>query len=309
VQRESGPAADHTAETGSSRRLNATVLTTVIVVVLVYVGALAGYKLLEEPPKPFAFTEGSVVDETAVIMRLRKVETIENKLLVDILVHPDQDLLYEGTDVVADPVVRLSSWTRDGDLIYLRDELHSNATSVEFTAVGDPDHWPLDTYVSNVIGVEVYYGHGENQRSVPVTLVVAGSINGWDVDSEIGVIDAPWGQIPSVAFDMDRTRGAHAVDFGILLVLMVLPGTALFVAIEMLLNRRKFQPPFITWFAAMLFAVVPLRSVLPGAPPTGAWIDVAVVLWVLIALSAAMVVFVLAWWRQTKAEERAHPKT
>ncbi|PWQ89161.1 DUF4436 domain-containing protein, partial [Enterococcus faecium] len=111
-----------------------------------------------------------------------------------------------------------------------------------------PDHWPLDTYVSNTIGVEVFFGDEANKRSVPAVLVVAGAINGWEVDSNIKVLEAPWGPIQSVSFHLDRTRGAHAVDFGILLVLMVLPGTALFVAIEMLLNRRKFLPPFITWY-------------------------------------------------------------
>ncbi|MGE0216039.1 DUF4436 family protein [Mycolicibacterium sp.] len=310
MQPESEPAQKGTTpeSAGPSRGLNATVLTTLAAVIAVYVGALVGYRLLEQPPQPFEFTESAVTKETAVIIRLRSVETVENKLVVDVLVHPDEDLLAAGPEVVANSAVRLSSWTESGDLIHMHDELGGNASTVELTAVGDPDHWPLDTYVSNIIGVEAFFGVGEDRRSVPAVIVVAGAINGWDVDSDVRVLDAPWGPIQSVSFHMDRTRGAHAIDFGILLVLMVLPGTALFVAIEMLRHRRRFQPAFITWFAAMLFAVVPLRSVLPGAPPPGAWIDLAVVLWVLIALSAAMVVYVMAWWRQTRAEERPRPK-
>lgn len=310
MQPESAPDTDAKSETPrSSRALNATVVTTLAVVIAVYVGALVGYRLLEQPPKPFEFSESSEIGETAVILRLGKMEPVENKLTVDVLVHPDNDLLGNGPEAAANPIVRLSSWTQDGELIHMHDDLKSNASTVEFTAVGDPDHWPLDTYISNTIGVEVFYGDGPDRRSVPAAVVVAGSINGWDVDSEKKVLEAPWGPIQGVTFHMERTRGAHAVDFGILLVLMVLPGTALFVAIEMLLNRRKFLPPFITWYAAMLFAVVPLRNILPGAPPTGAWIDVAVILWVLLALSAAMVVYLAAWWRQTRAEENRHPKT
>lgn len=309
MQPESKPAAnDKPDKPHSSRALNATALTTLAVVIAAYVGALVGYRLLEQPPRPFEFAESSVVGETAVILRLGKLETVENKLTVDVLVHPDVDLLGTGPEVAADPVVRLSSWTQDGDLIHMHDDLKSNASTVEFTAVGDPDHWPLDTYVSNTIGVEVFYGDGPNRRSVPAVIVVAGALNGWDVDSDMKTLDAPWGPVQAVSFHLERTRGAHAVDFGILLVLLVLPGTALFVAIEMLLNRRKFLPPFITWYAAMLFAVVPLRNILPGAPPTGAWIDVAVILWVLLALSAAMVVFLVAWWRQTRSEEQARPQ-
>jgi hypothetical protein len=71
----------------------------------------------------------------------------------------------------------------------------------------------------------------------------------------------------------------------------------LFVAIQMLTKRRPFLPPFSTWYAAMLFAVVPLRNILPGTPPPGAWIDQAVVIWVLIGLATALILYIIAWYR------------
>jgi Domain of unknown function (DUF4436) len=67
----------------------------------------------------------------------------------------------------------------------------------------------------------------------------------------------------------------------------------------MLLGKRKFVPPFGGWFAALLFAVIPIRNFLPGAPPPGAWIDQALVIWVLIALVGAMVVYMVTWYRRT----------
>jgi len=72
---------------------------------------------------------------------------------------------------------------------------------------------------------------------------------------------------------------------------------ALFVAVQMLTGRRQFLPPFSTWYAAMLFAVVPLRNILPGSPPAGSWVDQAVVIWVLIALATALVLYIAAWYR------------
>ena len=65
----------------------------------------------------------------------------------------------------------------------------------------------------------------------------------------------------------------------------------------MALGRRKFVPPFATWYAANLFAIVPLRNILPGAPPPGSLIDQALVQWVLLAL-AAMALYIFAWVRQ-----------
>jgi hypothetical protein len=120
------------------------------------------------------------------------------------------------------------------------------------------------------------------------------------VRSEVATIASPPAPEQTVRFTIQRTRGALAFDLGILLVLLTLPATALFVAIETVLGRRRFHPPLTTWFAAMLFAVVPLRNLLPGAPPAGAWVDLAVVLWVLIAVAAAMVIYIIAWWRQSE---------
>lgn len=285
-----------------TRAQRATVVTTLFAVLAVYIASIVGYQLLSTSPEPFEFSEAAVDDQTSVIIRLRNLETAENRLAVDVLLHPGQDLIADGPEVLSNPVVRLSTWTDTHELIYVRDELKSNSSTTELTAVGDPDNWPLDTYVSNVHGVEAFLTNGDTRRRLDARIIVAGNVNGWTVESNLGTIDAPWGTIPSVQFTLERTRGAHAIDVGILLVLLVLPATALFVAIEMLLGRRKFLPPFITWFAAMLFAVVPLRNVLPGSPPPGSWVDLAVILWVLLALAGAMVMFIMAWWRQTKSE-------
>ena len=102
----------------------------------------------------------------------------------------------------------------------------------------------------------------------------------------------------SVVLTLHRSKGPLLFDLGICLVLISLPTLALLVAIPMALGRRKFLPPFATWYAANLFAIVPLRNILPGAPPPGAWIDQAIVQWVLIALATAMSLYIFAWVRQ-----------
>ncbi|MEH3143281.1 MAG: DUF4436 family protein [Mycobacterium kyogaense] len=286
------------------RALTATVLTTVLAIMAIYIASLVGYRFLEQPPQHFAFDDGALSSQTSVIVRLRQVDAPQNELAVDVVLHPGADLLADGPDATADATIRLSSWTDEGQLIYVHDDLQSNRTSTSLIAVGEPDDWPFDSYRTDVIGVEALVGQGAAQRSVPASIVVAGSVNAWQILPRVRTLDAPWGQIQTVQFSLERTRGALAIDLGILLVLLALPATALFVAIEMLLHRRKFQPPFITWFAAMLFAVVPLRNILPGAPEPGAWIDQAVILWVLVALAAAMVIFVVAWWRQTRTDPK-----
>jgi Domain of unknown function (DUF4436) len=95
--------------------------------------------------------------------------------------------------------------------------------------------------------------------------------------------------------ELHRSPSTKAFAAVIVGVLIALAGVALFVAIQTMRNRRKFQPPMTTWYAAMLFAVMPLRNGLPDAPPIGSWIDVTVTLWVIAVLVVSMLLFISCW--------------
>jgi len=97
---------------------------------------------------------------------------------------------------------------------------------------------------------------------------------------------------------LHRAKGQLIFDVGICLVLISLPVLALWVAIPVAMGRTSFLPPLTTWYGAMLFAIVPLRNILPGSPPYGSWVDQSIVLWVLIGLVVALTLFLVGWWRQ-----------
>ncbi len=103
--------------------------------------------------------------------------------------------------------------------------------------------------------------------------------------------------LPSVV--ITATRSASTVAFGIVLLglMAVTPILVLFVAISAYTGRRKVEPTLTSWIGAMLFAVIPLRAFLPGAPPVGSWIDYLVVLWVIVGLIAGLTIYILAWNR------------
>lgn len=124
-------------------------------------------------------------------------------------------------------------------------------------------------------------------------------LEGWDVTAtRVGRDSHDPNRPDNVVITLQRAKGPLVFDLGIRLVLIALPTLALFVAIQMVTARRKFLPPFSTWYAAMLFAVVPLRNILPGSPPAGSWVDQAVVIWVLIGLATALILYIIAWHRQ-----------
>ena len=164
-------------------------------------------------------------------------------------------------------------------------------------------NWPFDTYTTEPISADAFVGSGDTIKKVPARVEVTGDLDGWDVS--VNRVHDP-AALPTsrgsdngnVVITLKRAKGPLIFDLFICLALIALPILALLVAIPMALGRRKFLPPFATWYAANLFAIVPLRNILPGAPPPGSLIDQAIVQWVLIGLVTAMSLYILAWVRQ-----------
>ncbi|MGO9156912.1 DUF4436 domain-containing protein [Mycobacterium sp.] len=274
-------------------------------VITVYVLSLLGVHQLQEaeaPLPPLDLSQGGG-DATIVQLRLEELKPTANRLTVNVLVYPGISAYDNRFDVLAtDVAVRLYPTSDLGDLHYPKGKAPAQlSTTVE--AHGDVGNWPFDTYSTEPISADAFVGSGDNIKKVPARVEVTGDLDGWDVS--VNRVHDP-AALPTqrgsdngnVVITLRRAKGPLIFDLGICLVLIALPTLALLVAIPMVLGRRKFLPPFATWYAANLFAIVPLRNILPGAPPPGSWIDQAIVQWVLIGLVTAMSLYILAWVRQ-----------
>ncbi|BBZ45803.1 DUF4436 domain-containing protein [Mycobacterium parmense] len=275
------------------------------VVIAAYALSLFGVHLLEKsegPLPPLDLSQGGG-DATIVQLRLEELKPVANRLTVNVLVYPGISFYDNRFDVLGTDVgVRLYPTSDLGDLRYPKGKAPAQlSTTIE--AHGDPGDWPFDTYRTEPISADAFVGSGDTVKKVPARVEVTGSLDGWDIS--INRVHDP-AALPTqrgsdngnVIITLRRAKGPLIFDLGICLVLISLPTLALLVAIPMALGRRKFLPPFATWYAANLFAIVPLRNILPGAPPPGAWIDQAIVQWVLIALVTAMSLYIFAWIRQ-----------
>ncbi|CQD06630.1 transmembrane protein [Mycobacterium lentiflavum] len=274
------------------------------VVIGVYVFSLFGVHYLqrsEGPLPPLDLSEGGGND-TIVQLRLDDFKTTSNRLKVDVLVYPPDTLYDKRFDVLnTDVAVRLYPTNDLGDLQFPKGKAPAQVeTTIE--AHGDPANWPLDTYKTEKISADTFVGSGDDRKKLPARVEVTGGLDGWDVtvsrDDETSNVNSRGLDDAQLVITMKRAKGPLVFDIFICIVLVTLPILGLSVAIPMVMGRRKFVPPFGTWYAAMLFAIVPLRNILPGSPPPGSWIDQAVVQWVLLALVSAMSLYILAWIRQ-----------
>lgn len=257
---------------------------------VIYIFTLLNYQSLA--PRPLPKVDLGTMQDTVVKVHIEDLLTKQNSLKVKVLVKPDDSILNKRLNrLTADTAVRFPSQTDMEELQYPAGKAPEPvATTIEVT--GEARNWPFDTYTTDPIEAEVLVGAGDTSHYEPARVEVDGSADGFDVFVN-RVADNP----NDVTITLKRTRAQLMLDLGICLVLVTLPTVAMFVAIQMLTRRRPFLPPFSTWYAAMLFAVVPLRSFLPGSPPIGAVIDQALVIWVLLGLASAMVIYIVAFYR------------
>ncbi len=278
-------------------------------VLVIYVLSLLAVHLLAKsaPALPAVDFSKLEAEDSVVQVHVEKLDTVANRLTVNALVYPKDSLYDKNFGVLTtDAAVRLYPDNDLGDLQYPAGKAPAQV-STTIVAHGDPGNWPFDSYKTEVIAADVFTGSGENREKAPARVEVTGKLDGWDATvTRIHDPDEPNPDVlDDVTITLQRSKGPLIFDFGICLVLIALPVLALWVAIPMALGRTSFLPPFITWYAAMLFAIVPLRNILPGSPPFGSWIDQAIVLWVLIGLVVAMTLFLTAWWRN---RDRNQPK-
>ncbi|MDT5139624.1 MAG: hypothetical protein QOD58_3886 [Mycobacterium sp.] len=272
----------------------------ILVVVVVYVLSLVGVHLLATSADPLPEADMGTTADTVVQVRVQELDTINNHLKVNVVVYPEDDKYDKNLDVLTqDLAVRLSPENDLGDLQYPVGKYPAQVSTMIDTE-GDPTNWPFDSYSTGTISADVIVGSGANRTKEPARIEVVGSVGGWDISLQrVGESTQSSSRPDNVIITLHRSKSTLIFDVGIILVLISLPALALWVSIPMALGKKKFLPPFVSWFAAMLFAVVPLRNIFPGKPPEGSWVDQAITLWVLLALIVAMTLFIMAYRKQS----------
>jgi hypothetical protein len=230
---------------------------------------------------------------TTVAFNVAIIQNNYSELVGDLIVKPGPELLDPATDgLKQDLTVAVTSTTTPVKRTWSKGML-PGVFPVPLTVARDVERWPFDSYYTGPVTVSLFTGTEAPERA-NVTFV--DRLTGWNIQVN-RVSDAS----PTSPYVVTLERSASTMLFAlvILLIFVAIAALALFVAIHTYRDPSKFQSPLTTWYAAMLFAVVPLRNALPGSPVFGSWIDLTIVLWVLVALVISMLLYIAAWARWT----------
>jgi hypothetical protein len=238
-------------------------------------------------------------DTVALSLTPEKMDATTNRFAVSIVPTQGEDGTVTNGLVAWRPFgVLVSAVAGSKATEYAADDLIS---PIETSLVmdGQIENWPFDRY--SVRSIMMAVEEDASGESIPLPTTVQPSkrgIPGWD----ISVAETPLGN-GVLAVDITLTRSGSTVVFGIVLLslMVIIPVLVVTVAVIVLRGGRKVEVTVLGWMGAMLFATIPLRNFLPGSPPIGSWIDYLIVLWVLAALVAGLVLFVVAWIRRGPA--------
>ncbi|UMB70937.1 DUF4436 domain-containing protein [Mycobacterium paraterrae] len=232
---------------------------------------------------------------TEVTLEVEDVESNYSVLQTNLTVLPGAQLLDPVTrSLKEDLTVAVTSVAKPTTITWSKGTF-PGVVPVPLTLAGNVELWPFDRYRSGPVSVEVYTGPDHQPFRAAVTFF--DQMPGWKVES---VRSKRGDLLPTYRIKLHRSAGATAYDIVVLAVLVAIACVAATVSILTIRGRRKFQPPMTTWYAAMLFSVVPLRNSFPGAPPFGSNIDLVLVLWVIVLLVASMLGYIYCWWRDLR---------
>ncbi|MGZ4564392.1 MAG: DUF4436 family protein [Mycobacterium sp.] len=153
----------------------------VVAFLIVYGLSLFGVHFLAKSAGPLKPPDLNATNDTVVLVRLEKLDTVANRLTVKVLVIPEDSMFDKRLDVLkTDTAVRMDPANDLGDLQYPAGKSPAQvATTIE--AHGDPNNWPFDSYSTDTMSAEVLVGQGDARQYIPARLEVTGALDGWDV--------------------------------------------------------------------------------------------------------------------------------
>jgi hypothetical protein len=219
-------------------------LGTVLPIILLYVLSLVAVHLLAKSTPALPAVDPNKVDaeDTVVQVRLEKLDTVANRLTVNVLVVPKESLYDKNFGVLStDAAVRVYPQNDLGDLQYNKGKAPAQVSTV-IEAHGEPGNWPFDSYKTEVIQADVFTGTGPSREKVPARVEVTGKLDGWD--ATVTRVHDPDDSNPDIQDDvivtLHRSKGPLIFDVGICLVLVALPALALWVAVPMAFGQDHF---------------------------------------------------------------------
>lgn len=246
-----------------------------------------------------------------VAVEIGLTDVTGGKIAADVTVEVDKALLAPGT-IDLNKSLRLIITPTAGDQVTeLPAGFIASSTPIELLTQGSVSTWPFDHYSGGlIVSVTDTQGH-----PIPFVTSISGKVSGWRIWAESSsMVDAlkldgeaakaASRQVDSrnvQAFTITAARSGSQIVFAVIMLLVLIATAAVvgMLAWQVANDRRRAEPAFFGFAAAVLFSTVTLRRFFPGDPPVGILADALVVLWVIVITVLALAAIAYAWNRHS----------
>ena len=282
-----------------------------ILFVVAYVGVLGLYRSEKTiSMTQFAAEQGADPNHVEIGAKLMSVDPVKGDLVVRLQFFHNGDLLsQDGVSLAKTLVLNLNSATGKAEHIFKKGE-GMNPTEVTVSLFnGFVTDYPLDVndatlVISLVSPIPADSSAGKDAppeyESIPVVVNFTGALIGYRIaanessDKEAGYCE----------INMIIHRSWMVIAFAALIMSLkwLLAMSALLVMLSVVVRGRKVELGMFSWLAALLFAMPPLRNLMPNVPPIGSLPDFLAFFWAedIVVISLAMIVF--TWLRRSGAK-------
>jgi hypothetical protein len=276
----------------------------VVVVILVAVVATWSLLLFRYSTQPTGSDQPAPAVRNGITAVIEPMEfrAIDDKMLANLQLTANGDLVDSRGILQENLVVTLRTDVSSQEFVFERGN-RLETEEVLLSVVGNIQDYPGDTYTGTLtLTAERLGGTAEGTTAtappvaVPVAVGVVSAIDGWTTT----ITPPATAELDSItAIRTERAPFSVRFAWAILALITVLPVLGLAVGWLFITNRRVAYLEYLSWFIGLVLALPFLRRVLPGDPPLGCRIDVAVFFWCLVGAMVAMVLAVTAWYLQS----------
>ncbi|MBF6330320.1 DUF4436 family protein [Nocardia transvalensis] len=244
----------------------------------------------------YSFGDLDRPDRVDVGVWVSRVDTATQTVMVDVNVSP-QGALADDSGYFRSGAVLVMPSAAKSDPIKIAAGQPVSTIDTKFALLGTNTDYPFDRYRTR-LAFQVF---GADGHPLPTVTIVGNGDSFFKVGARLDTAAEP----SLTVLDTQIKRSTPTLVFALFIMVLMLglAVAAATAAYYVLRWRRGLLFPACSMMAAVLFALVPLRNAVPGAPPIGSIIDFASFFLAEAIISVALITSVLIGYRVEIAKE------
>ena len=246
----------------------------------------------------FSSTGKSHSDGVKITANVVSLDPVRGELLLRLQFEPQSDLL-DSDDVLINAVTVYTNSTSGRAEVTFKKGESMQPLDVTMALDGESSQYPWDRYRGTLwVCLAAQKGSGGVTpiwKAVPFTLDLKPGVPGFKIGAqEVKQKDTGFSLV-TVAFDVERARSSAGFAVFIMILIGLLTMVDFLAGFAMVVGGRKIDTTILGWLGAMLFAMLPLRNAMPGAPPIGCIADYMSFFWAEAITAVTLIAVVVTW--------------